>query len=141
MRDISIFDSSLKYHKEYLRFYFMEIIQKKLNETRRLWNNHRIRYNRNSECPTDRPDVLYFNPELFSGRNCRYEVSTFHTDTAKEQCMAPLFLECSEDFINLATLIMQENQKTVMQENQESVTEARNLYEMLLQEIENFLSL
>lgn len=55
--------------------------------------------------------------------------------------MAPLFLECSEDFINLATLIMQENQKTVMQENQESVTEARNLYEMLLQEIENFLSL
>ena len=51
--------------------------------------------------------------------------------------MTLLFLGCSEDFINLATLIMQENQKTVMQENQESVTEARNIYELLLQEIEN----
>ena len=111
----------------------MEIIQKELNETRRLWNNHRIRYNRNSECPTDRSDVLRFPPELFSGRNCGYEVSTFHIDTTKEQCTTPFFIECSEDFINLATLIIQENQKTVP----ETVTEARNLYELLLQEIEN----
>ena len=106
---------------------------KELKETRRLWNNHRIRYNRNSECPTDRPDVLHFALELFSGRNCGYEVSTFHIDTAKEQFTTPLFLGCSEDFINLATLIMQENQKTVP----ESVTEVRNLYELLLQETEN----
>ena len=65
MKDISIFDSSLKYHKKCLRFCFMEIIQKELNETRRLWNNHRIRYNRNSECPTDRSDVLRF-PQNYS---------------------------------------------------------------------------
>ena len=102
MRDIS----SLKYHKECLRFCFMEINQKELNEIRRVWNNHRIRYNQNSECPTDRSDVLYFTPELFSGINCRYEVSTFHIDTAKEQCMTPSFLGCSEDFVNLATLII-----------------------------------
>ena len=129
MRDIS----SLKYHKECLTFYFMEINQKELKETCRLWNNHRIRYNRNSECPTDRPDVLYFTPELFSGINCGYEVPTFHIDTAKEQGMTPLFLGCSEDFVDLATLIMQKIQKTFP----ESVTEAINLYELLLQENEN----
>ena len=91
MRDISIFDSSLKYHKECLRFCFMEIIQKDFNETPRRLNNHRIRYKQNSECPTDRPDILYFTPKLFSGRNCGYEISTFHIDTAKEQCITPLF--------------------------------------------------
>ena len=47
--------------------------------------------------------------------------------------MTPLILGRSEDFVDLATLIMQENQKTVP----ESVTEAINLYELLLQEIEN----
>ena len=62
-----------------------------------------------------------------------YEFSTFHTDTAKEQCMTPLILGRSEDFVDLATLIMQENEKTVP----ESVIEAINLYELLLQEIEN----
>lgn len=70
----------------------MEIIQKKLNETRRLWNNHRIRYNRNSECPTDRTDVLYFTAELLSSRNCGFEVSTFHIDTVKERCTNSIIL-------------------------------------------------
>ena len=111
MRDISIFDSSLKYNKECLRFCFMEIIQKDLNGTPRRWINHRIRYNQNSECPTDRPDILHVSPKLFSGRNCWYEFSTFHIDTAKEQCITPLFLGYSDDFLNLATLIIQENQK------------------------------
>ena len=106
---------------------------KELKETRRLWNNHRIRYNQNSECPTDRPDVLYFTPELFNGTNCGYEVPTFHIDTAKEQCMTPLFLGCSEDFVNLATLIMQKNKKTFP----ESVIEAINLYGLLLQRNQN----
>ena len=47
--------------------------------------------------------------------------------------MTPLFLGCSEDFVNLATLIMQENHKTIP----ESVIEVINLYELLSQEIEN----
>ena len=47
--------------------------------------------------------------------------------------MTPLFLGCSEDFIDLATLIMQKIQKTFP----ESVIEAINLYELLLQENEN----
>ena len=35
----NIVDTSLTYHVEFLRFCFLGILQEKLDETRRLWNN------------------------------------------------------------------------------------------------------
>ena len=48
-----IFDPSIPYHLETVRFSFMGILQNELDETINLWNNRRIRSARNAECPGD----------------------------------------------------------------------------------------
>ena len=58
--DQGIYDPSLVEHKECMKFSFMNLIQNDLDETKLLWNNHRIRKVRNSECPNGKPDILYF---------------------------------------------------------------------------------
>jgi hypothetical protein len=49
---------------ECLRFCFMALIQKDLDEVRRQWNTHRIRPSAGSRCPAGIPDELYYLPEL-----------------------------------------------------------------------------
>ena len=53
----NLFDQSLEYQCECLRFCFMGLIQQELDETLRLWNSHYIRKVRNATCPSGRPDV------------------------------------------------------------------------------------
>ena len=53
-------DLSIDSHLQCLRFCFMPILQAEMDETKRLWNTHRIRKVRNSECPAGRPDALFF---------------------------------------------------------------------------------
>lgn len=48
---------------ECLRFCFMGVIQKDLDEVRRQWNTHRIRPSAGSRCPSGIPDELYYLPE------------------------------------------------------------------------------
>ncbi|XP_066933073.1 uncharacterized protein [Clytia hemisphaerica] len=55
-----IYDPSLYLHKSCMQFCLMGIIQRELDETKVLWNSHHVRRVRNSECPSGKPDVLYF---------------------------------------------------------------------------------
>ena len=63
----NIFDSSKTYHVECIRFCYMGLLQRELEEVSSMWNNHRTRAVRNSECPAGRPAVIYDAPELFGG--------------------------------------------------------------------------
>ena len=38
-------------------------------------NAQQIRRNRNGECPSRRPDIIYFSPELYGSRNYGTSVS------------------------------------------------------------------
>ena len=62
LRDEGHFDWSIGYHVDVLIFCFMGLIQSELDETRALENSHRIREVRHSECPSGRPDNLYYLP-------------------------------------------------------------------------------
>ena len=42
------FDISLDYHIEIARFCFLKVLQNELDETKSLWNSHRIRHVHNS---------------------------------------------------------------------------------------------
>jgi hypothetical protein len=47
-----------------LRYCFMGVIQKDLDDTRRQWNTHRIRPSVGSRCPPGIPDELFYLPQL-----------------------------------------------------------------------------
>ena len=47
---------------ECLRYCFMDLVQKDLDEARREWNTHLIRPSRGARCPAGVPDELYFVP-------------------------------------------------------------------------------
>ena len=93
----NIFDTSLIYHVEFLRFCFLGILQEQLDETRRLWNNHFIRKIRNAECPGGWSDVLFYTRSLVGGRDCR----------------SPFVEADADDIMNFAALIMNESNITM----------------------------
>ena len=63
------FDAIIAYPMDTLTVSFMGLLQSELDETRELWNNHRIREIRNSECPAGRPDLLYHLPPTPDAKN------------------------------------------------------------------------
>lgn len=97
-----------------------------------MWNHHRIRYVRNSECPGGRPDVLFFASQLSGARNCGYSVTQSDLKLAESQCEDPSLLGCSTEFLKLATIIMKEK-NIPMPKN---VAEGQALVKTLLDEID-----
>lgn len=97
----------LHYHLECLRFCFIGILQSELDETVRLWNNHRIRRNYYAVCPSGRPDTLYYAPDITGGRVCGKQVVLTDLDLAEEQIDRERNLfECSPEFIELSQMLM-----------------------------------
>ena len=132
MRDNSIFDSGVRYHRECIRFCFIGLLQNDLDEMKILWNNHRIRYTRNAECPAGRPNVIYFAPERFGGRNGAMAIDQSQLNIAKPHCKKSSIFGCSEEFLQLVSITMSENNLS-MPGNPD---EARSLFEFLVQQIE-----
>mgnify|MGYP001056266748 CR=1 FL=1 len=110
----------------------MGLIQQELDQVKTMWNHHRIRNVRNSECPNGRPEVLYHASHLFGGRNCGFSISRSDIIHAKSFCMEPSLLGCSEEFMKLANVIMKENGLKMP----ENADEGKRLVEFLLHEIE-----
>ena len=52
-------------HKCLVRYVFLGIFQKELDEHRELWNNHTIRPVRQSLCPSGKPETMYHLPHRF----------------------------------------------------------------------------
>ncbi|CAM4619244.1 unnamed protein product [Leuciscus chuanchicus] len=61
-------------HKCLVRYVFLGIFQKELDEHRELWNNHTIRPVRQSRCPSGKPETMYHLPHRFGGRDCGFPV-------------------------------------------------------------------
>ncbi|XP_026119239.1 uncharacterized protein LOC113098401 [Carassius auratus] len=61
-------------HKCLVRYVFLGIFQKELDEHRELWNNHTIRPVRQSLCPSGKPETMYHLPHRFGGRDCGFPV-------------------------------------------------------------------
>lgn len=125
------FDPSLNYHIQFARLCFMKILQNELDETRNLWNSHRIRNDRNSECPGGRPDYLYYLGGIESG----YEVDQLDLQSAEEQCNTDLpNFGCSQELIEFARIVAEENNLST---EHNKMHEAKILFFKLLEEIES----
>ena len=92
-----------------MRFCFLGLIQSELDETRALWNNHRIRKTRNSECPAGRPNILYFAPQISFGIN--YKIPLSHEDylIAKEFVEEPALHGCTTEIAEFVSIIAKQN--------------------------------
>ncbi|KAJ8042513.1 hypothetical protein HOLleu_13582 [Holothuria leucospilota] len=65
MRDEGIFDNSDPVQVEGMRFCFSHLLQEDLDKAAKEWNQHRIRRQRNMDCPAGIPDMMYFVPEVY----------------------------------------------------------------------------
>ena len=51
--------------RECLKFCFNDVIQRELDDIKKVHNTHRIRRFPNQECPSGRPDIMYSIPEYY----------------------------------------------------------------------------
>ena len=133
--DFGIYDNSINYHVEMLRFCFMSIIQHELDEMKKIWNTHYIREVRNSESPPGRPNVLYSLPERSGGRNCSFSINMNDAEVCNAFVEQPSITGCTDHSHELARLIMHESAL----ELPTSAAEAKNLFVTLIQNIEVLL--
>ncbi|CAL8339152.1 unnamed protein product [Boreogadus saida] len=73
LRDRHYFNGTHE-HKCLVRYVFLGIFHKELDEHRELWNNHTIRPVRQSLCPSGKPETMYHLPHRFGGRDCGFQV-------------------------------------------------------------------
>jgi len=97
------------------------------------WNLHRIRPSTNMESLSGRPDVLFFLPEVSGTRNYMVDVNLDELELAEEICCyQPLQSGCSDEFTQLAEIIMREKSLQFPHTPEEATT----LYVPLLEEID-----
>ena len=89
-----------------------------------MWNNHRMRTVRNSECPAGCPAIIYDAPELFGEYESGRSAAINDLILAKIFSLEPSLLVCSTNFLNFASLIMHENNFQIPQ----SISDAQQLY-------------
>ncbi|CAI5677978.1 unnamed protein product [Oreochromis niloticus] len=73
LRERHLFNGSHE-HKCLLRYVFLNVLQKELDEYRDLWNTHTIRPVRQSCCPSGKPEAMYHLPHRYGGRQCGFQV-------------------------------------------------------------------
>lgn len=130
--DTSIFDPSLSYHVDCLRFCFTGLLQTDLDHTRRLWNNHRIRKTKNAESPPGRPAILYFTPQLSDGEDCKFPINNSDVILAGEHSEQSSLFGCTEGMAEFADIVMREHGL----ETPRCAEEAKNLFLCLIQEVD-----
>ena len=108
MREQNILDSSNIYHVEAISCCYLSILETELNEFVNIWNTHRIRSVRNSECPAGRPNVIYYAPERFGGSEMGFPLNLYDLIVAKQFCQKPSSFGCSTEFLDFAALVMQQ---------------------------------
>ncbi|KAI9525212.1 hypothetical protein NQZ68_009892 [Dissostichus eleginoides] len=78
-------------HTCLVRFVFMGVLQRDLDECREKWNTHIIRPVNQSRCPSGKPDVMYNLPHRYGGTDCGFPVpqddlGQFVLDSANSPC-------------------------------------------------------
>ena len=134
MRSTGLYCDDDDIEVECLKFCFMSILRDELHRAARLWNVHKIRPSTNVESPSGRPDVLFFLPEVSNSRNYITGVDLDELELAEERCCKRTPQSgCCEEFVQLASMIMEEKGL----EFPRTAEEAATLYVTLLEEIEN----
>jgi len=132
MIEEDIFNPNIEYHCECLRFCFIGILQSELDETLMLWNNHRIRHNYYSVCPSGRPDTLFYAPERTGGRQCGKLLLQEDLEMAEEQVdRSSNVFECTSNLIELCQILITEGQMRMPTD----VESAKRLFLYLIEEI------
>ena len=126
--DEGIFDSSISYHVEAIRFCYMGILQNELNETISLWKSRGIRPVRNAECSGGRPDVLYFLSGGDETSDCSFPVTINDFILGQLQCTLQAIFGCTDELTNLATIVLRQEGLSIPQ----TVDEAKHLYLLLI---------
>ena len=94
-------------HVECLLFCYMEVLREELQNVARLWNLHRIRPStRNRTSPPGRPYLLYHQPELTGGMDCKHDIDIDDLDVARDIGCSDLPLSSLPEFTALAELII-----------------------------------
>ena len=132
MTGLGIFDASNEIHLQYIRFCFLPILQGELNDTVVLWNNHFIRASKNGECIPGRLDVLYYTPATSGGRDCKFSVNSVDVTGAYSLREKLPWLGCSDEFLQLITLIMRDSNLSMPV----TAKEGKRLFEYVMNEIE-----
>ena len=122
---------------ECFKFAFFPVIQKELENIKYNWNSHRIRkslQSSNEGRPAGRPDILYFVGESSS----EYLLEFNHVDLrlVKEACCSDernTFWVCSNEFFELAAIVMEENGLLEANSAEEALLLFQELYELILQ--------
>ena len=113
LRDYGIYSEDNVIEVEYLRFCHMNIVREELHKFAIQWNLHKMRPSRNEDSSCGRPDLLYHVPELNGARDLMILVSLDDLEMAEQMCSIRIPEHgCSEEFFDLASIIMHENQLT-----------------------------
>ena len=116
----NIFDLSIVYHVDCLRFCFITLLENDLDNMKTMWNNHFIRCQTNSECPSGRPNII--------------SVDIDDIVVAESFWKEDRLFGCSSILTSFASDIINENNL----EMPRNIIETRHLYELLLSKINNF---
>ena len=90
-----------------MKLCFTGILQSELDNIKDVWSNHGIKNSRNSECPGRRPVVLYCITEVMV-QQIAPALAREKLDQALRFCVYPSLVNCTENFLSLASLIMTE---------------------------------
>ena len=69
MADIGLLDTSDSIQPECIRNCFLKMNNDDLQKVKMHWNQHTIGRNRSVNFPGGKPDVLYFQPEMYTARD------------------------------------------------------------------------
>ena len=108
LRDNGLFCDADDIQVECLKFCFISMLRE---EFAMEWNLHRIRKSVNPESPGGQPDVLYFLSSMTDDvRDLITPVSEEDIEIAQQRCCIQVPEHgCSEEFVELASIIMLEN--------------------------------
>ena len=136
MRDSGMFCDADVIQCECLKFCIMQVLRDELYKFAEQWNLHRMRPSTNVESPSGRPDILYFLPEINGARNLITVVSLDDVEVAEQRCCnRPPETGCTDEFCELASVIMQEKNIEMPKTAEDAVT----LYSVLTDEIQKLL--
>ena len=138
MGDRGVLDISYPITTECLRYCFMQLIKKDLNEFALRWNRHILAPSTNTTLPRGRPDSLYFVPQLYNSKSYKMEADMAEVNEFDD----PRFCICLEDnspeFLEFAEIVLYlKNRDGTIR--QKTLNEAFEVYFILLEAVNEYM--
>ena len=134
LRDSGLYNDKNVIHRECLKFCFMDLMQEELHRVVLEWNVHRIRPSANLESPSEKPDILYFLPELKGAQDYSTLIDVDKIEIADQMCATQLQAKgCCPAFKDLGEMIMEDERL----DTPTTIDKACQLYFVLLDLIDD----